>query len=521
MSVEFDEPRRDAGQRGRNMLLRPNVGVLLVALCVVALAGFSSGVAAQDSDSFVINSGASAGGEVSVGLNKSVVIDLPRDASDILVSNPGIADAVIRTPRRIYVTGIDVGQSNVIIFDRAGRQIVSLELRVERDPATLAQLLRRLIPGADINVEIVSDNVILTGTVRNAGDARRAEDIAGVFANGGANAQPPPQSSSSATEGGISISLSTQDDAPQSSIINMLSIQGEDQVHLKVTVAEVSRHVIKQLGIELNGSIGIGNLFQGSLGTQNPWAGTVIRHSLNSASGTIGDPNGSASLTATMRALEQTGMIRTLAEPTLTAISGESASFLAGGEFPVPVGRDDDAIDIEYKPFGVSLGFTPVVLSEGRISMRVKAEVSELSMETGLTAVGANGSDLLLPSIKVRRAESTIELPSGGSMVLGGLIRDSLRQSVSQVPGLGKLPILGTLFRSRDFQRDETELVIIVTPYLVKPVSRNALTTPDQGFAPASDAQAILLGNINRVYGANSSSEPRTEYRGLFGFIFD
>jgi pilus assembly protein CpaC len=458
---------------------------------------------------------------VKVGLNKSLIIDLPRDARDILVSNPVIADAVIRTPRRIYVTGVAVGQSNVIIFDQAGQEIVSLELEVERDAATLSRMLAQLIPDSDIQVEIVSDNIVLSGKVKNAADARRAQDIANVFANGGAQAQPSPTKTSVDSGGGqgtgVNISLTTNQETPTSSVINMLSIEGEDQVHLKVTVAEVQRDIAKQLGITLDGEINIGS-FTSSIVTANPFAIAGEALSDNEITGGWFKDNDN-NLSLTLNALEQTGMIKTLAEPTLTAISGENASFLAGGEFPVPTGIDDQGqVSITFKPFGVALAFTPVVLSEGRISLRVKTEVSELSQEDNVQL-----GPLQIPSLKVRRAESTLELPSGGSMVLGGLLKDGVRQSIGALPGLGKLPVLGPLFRSRDFQRNETELVIIITPYLVKPVPRSALATPDQGFAPASDAQSILLGNINRVYGVKGSSSPDASYQytGRFGFIYE
>ena len=496
--------------------------VLMAALSMVAVMGVGSlHHQAEAQSNLTVSAQQLVPREVAVGLNKSLVIDLPRDARDILVSNPSIADAVIRTPRRIYVTGIAVGQSNVIIFDGVGRRIVSLEMRVERDPSTLAQLLRRLIAGSDIEVEIVSDNIILSGSVRNAADARRAEDIAGIFANGGANAQPnqSPNSASGGAEGSVSISLSNTDEVPKSSIINMLSIEGEDQVHLKVTVAEVQRNIAKQLGLEFTGSLSVSRLVAGIV-TQNPFAIANKNLSANQITGGLFKDDNNLKLT--VRALEQTGMITTLAEPTLTAISGESASFLAGGEFPVPTGRDSSGnINIEFKPFGVALSFTPVVLSEGRISLRVKTEVSELSADGAFTLTGLGGNDLTIPGLKVRRAESTMEMPSGGSMILGGLIQDSVRQSIGRVPGLGNLPILGPLFRSRDFQRSETELVIIITPYLVTPVARTALATPDQGYAPASDSQGILLGSINRVYGAQGGDKPAGSYRGHFGFIFD
>ncbi len=302
----------------------------------------------------------------------------------------------------------------------------------------------------------------------------------------------------------------------------MLSIEGEDQVHLKVTVAEVQRNIAKQLGVDVSGSLDAGIV--ANIATSNPFGVTNKALSSNVIGGGYGASTDANHLRLSIQALEQTGVIKTLAEPTLTAISGENASFLAGGEFPVPTGRDQDGnVTIQFKPFGVALGFTPVVLSEGRISLRVKTEVSELSADGSFTLTGSGGNDLTIPGLKVRRAETTMELPSGGSMVLGGLLEDSVRQSIGAVPGLGKLPVLGPLFRSRDFQRNETELVIIVTPYLVTPVPRSALATPDQGFAPASDAQSILLGNINRVYGVNGGNSPDAsyQYRGNFGFIFE
>jgi pilus assembly protein CpaC len=478
---------------------------------------------------------------VKVGLNKSLVIDLPRDARDILVSNPVIADAVIRTPRRIYVTGVAVGQSNVIIFDQAGQQIVTLDLQVERDSSNLSQMLARLIPDSDIQVEVVNDNIVLTGTVKNAADSQKAQDIANIFANGGANAQPGSTSTSTSSGGGssgssagnVSISLSTSQQAPTSSVINMLTIQGEEQVQIKVTVAEVQRSIVKQLGIDWNAqNISIGGVLLGAV-TSLPYAvtghapgnalnGTWVQNYATDSIGnsTTGDPIwAQRKLGATISALNQTGLFRTLAEPTLTAISGENASFLAGGEFPVPTGRDQNGnVTIQFKPYGVALSFTPVVLSEGRISLRVKTEVSELSQEGAVQL-----SDISIPSLKVRRAATTLELPSGGSMVLGGLLQDSARQSIAALPGLGKLPFLGPLFRSRDFQRGETELVIIATPYLVKPVPRSALATPGQGLAPASDAQSIFLGNLNRVYGVKGRSAPGASYQysGKFGFIFE
>ncbi len=498
----------------RDFLRKAAIG----AAALLALAAVDVSFSAVSAQPLTLDN--SANRTVKVGLNKSIVIDLPRDARDILVSNPVIADAVIRTPRRIYVTGIAIGSSNVIVFDRAGQQIVSLELEVERDTSTLSTMLRRLIPGSDINVEIITDNIVLSGAVRNAADSRRAQDIANIFANGGAQAQPAGggggSSGGGAAAGGTTISLSTGPQAtPTSSVVNLLNIEGEDQVHVKVTVAEIQRNIAKQLGIEMSGTFDVGE-FAAKVVTGNPFA--IANKSLSDNALTGGwSKSDSNNLAVTLRALEQTGTIKTLAEPTLTAISGETASFLAGGEFPVPTGRDQNGnITIEFKPFGVALGFTPVVLSEGRISLRVKTEVSEVSNE-----VTVSFGDISIPGLKVRRAESTLELPSGGSMVLGGLLQDSVRQSIGKLPGLGDLPVLGPLFRSRDFQRNESELVIIVTPYLVKPVARSALATPDQGYVTSSDANANFLGDLNRVYGTQGNRAPAGTYQGNYGFIIE
>jgi pilus assembly protein CpaC len=474
----------------------------------------------------------SAARSVKLGLNKSVVVDLPRDARDVLVSNPAVADAVIRTSRRIYLTGVAVGQTNIIVFDRAGQQIVSLDLEVERDGRTLSAMLQRLIPGSDIQVEMVNDNIVLSGTVRNASDSRRAQDVAGIFVNGGVKAQPQSGGGGASSGAGgsatnISISSGTQD-VPTSNIVNLLSIEGEDQVNLKVTVAEVNRNTIKQLGVDWNlQNVNIGNMvFSVATNSVFPINNAIPGNSAGGAyvnnfvtpsiGGSAGDSiNAQESIGATVDALEQTGVLRTLAEPTLTAISGEQASFLAGGEFPVPVGASNGDLTIEFKPFGIALSFVPVVLSEGRISLRVKTEVSELSQDGALELFNTS-----IPSLKVRRAETTLELPSGGALVMGGLLQDDVRQAISGVPGLKKLPILGTLFRSRDYQRNETELVIIVTPYLVKPVGRPALSRPDDGFSTSSDKDATFLGRLNTVYGGPGSA-PAGTYQGHYGYIYE
>jgi pilus assembly protein CpaC len=225
--------------------------------------------------------------------------------------------------------------------------------------------------------------------------------------------------------------------------------------------------------------------------------------------------------------MESAGVIRTLAEPNLTAISGESATFVSGGEFPIPAGYSCDPAtrvcltQIRFKKFGISLNFTPVVLTEGRISLRVMTEVSELSSENSMTITQTLGNSLTVPSIRTRRAETTLEIPSGGSMAMAGLIQEQTKQAINGLPGLTQLPVLGSLFRSRDYVNGQTELVVLVTPYVVRAVAQKELSRPDDGFADASDPQSDLLGSINRIYGAPGRAEPARNYRGTYGFITD
>jgi pilus assembly protein CpaC len=292
-----------------------------------------------------------------------------------------------------------------------------------------------------------------------------------------------------------------------------------------VTVAEVARSIIKQLGIDLTASMTYGTAVV-NFNNVNPFtannAPLVADNTLKTSFGAT------PSVTATLRAMESAGVVRTLAEPNLTAISGEAATFISGGEFPIPTGvtcqtTTSGAVGqcvqtVSFKKFGISLNFTPVVLTEGRISLRVMTEVSEVSTENALTG-GAGGTTI--PSIKTRRAETTLEIPSGGSMAMAGLIQDQTKQAINGMPGLMQLPILGTLFRSRDFVNKQTELMVLVTPYVVRAVAQKDLSRPDDGFVNASDPQADLLGSINRIYGVPGRVEPVRNYRGTYGFITD
>ena len=428
---------------------------------------------------------------VQLGIGKSVVIDLPRDIKDVLVAEPKFANAVVRSTRRAYLIGVAVGQTNIYFFDADGKQIAGFDVAVTRDLNGIRAMLQKLLPNSDVRVDGVGDGVMLSGSVANASESQQAFDVAGRLVGG------------------------------TDKVVNNLTIRGRDQVMLKVTVAEVQRDVIKQLGIDLNGSLSYGSSVL-NFNNTNPF--TALGQPLVAGNAVTGTFN---SVNATLRAMERAGVIRTLAEPNLTAISGESANFLAGGEFPIPSGYTCDPLtkvcqlSIQFKKFGVGLNFTPVVLSEGRISLKVMTEVSELSNENSIQLVQGSSTQTI-PAIKTRRAETTVEIPSGGALAMAGMIQEQTKHQISGLPGLMDLPVLGTLFKSRDYVNRQTELMVIVTPYIARAVAVKDLSRPDDGFADPSDPTAILLGRINKIYGApGRPAGPAPEYRGKYGFILD
>ncbi|HTK36734.1 MAG TPA: type II and III secretion system protein family protein [Caulobacteraceae bacterium] len=472
---------------------------------------------------------------MSLPKGKSAVIELPVDARDVLVSDPKVADVVLSTPRRIYVLGVGAGQTDAVFFDGAGRQLLNLNIRVDQDISALAETLKRLMPDDDIRVEGVNGSLVLSGTVTNLGEADKA----------------------------LQIARSTVSDPKL--VINMLGIAESEQVMLKVRIVEVNRTVIKQLGVNLNAVVnqigqpqyvfgtastfGVNGALLGGLSGGYKYDSTqvptlqipcgdptltgckgVVRSiqdaaNYNTATATtvVGKP-GLNQGAATLQAFERVGLVRTLAEPNLTATSGEAAKFLAGGEFPVPAGRDNNGqVTVEFKPYGVGLGFTPVVLSKGRISLKVSTEYSEIT-NVGSVTIGSGtvgGATVNVPGLTVRRAETMVELPSGGSMMIAGLLQSTTKSTIDSLPGLTQLPILGALFRSRDFLNDETELVVIVTPYLVKSVSPDQLQTPADGLQIADDLQTTLLGRLNTAFGRYPAKTADATYRGPYGYVVD
>jgi pilus assembly protein CpaC len=471
----------------------------LAALIVMTLFGRSTPVTAADPGRVapaVQILGDKAAQFVPLGVSKSIVVDLPGDIKDVLVADPKIANAVVRTARRAYIIGVAVGQTNVYFFDAEGKQLMAFDIAVTRDLNGIRAALKRALPNIDVAVEGLADGIMLTGSAASQAESQQAFDLASRLAG------------------------------DPNKVVNGITVRDRDQVMLKVTVAEVQRDIIKQLGIDLSGSLSSGQaVVDFTNGNPFPVLGQALVNS-NAITATY------RGVSATVRAMERAGVIRTLAEPTLTAISGETANFMAGGEFPIPAGFTCDPVtrncqyQIQWKKFGVGLNFTPVVMSEGRISLKVLTEVSELSTDNQLSLTQAISSTqtttLTIPSIKTRRAETTVEIPSGGSLAMAGMIHEQTKQQLNGIPGLMNLPVLGALFKSRDYVNRQTELMVLITPYIARAVAQKDLSRPDDGYADASDQATSLLGRFNRLYGTPGQDNPRDKsYRGNVGFILD
>ncbi|MEX1060923.1 MAG: type II and III secretion system protein family protein [Methyloceanibacter sp.] len=533
----------------RRLSLKSSAGFVALAAACLALCGViaPSAVLADDQHRSYLRVGESGSGrQITLGLNKSMIIELPREVREVMVSNPAKIDAILQTSTRAYLTGRAAGEANIIFVDKDGRQVVTLEVTIERDLQALGALLSRLIPSSHVRVEGIGERVVLTGTVTNPIDANRACEIVTSFL--GPLDQQNGNSSASGGGSAVTVTAGTTSNGGSglssgclvSNVINMITVEGREQVLLKVSVVEMERNIIKQFGVDLGTLVNSGNFAFAALsklpfpintqggGLIAPFLGNDVAIPADAVQGTpsfvsqgvagggIQWLSGANRVQTVLRALESDGLLRTLAEPNLTAISGETANFLAGGEFPIPVAQQLGTISVEFKKFGIGLAFTPVVMSEGRISLKVSTEVSELSNQGAVIL-----SNITIPALKVRRAETVVELPSGGSLVMAGLLSDQSKQALSGYPGLKSLPILGTLFRSRDFLKNETELVVLVTPYVVKPVARAELAQPDDGFGWASDLNSDLLGQMNRVYGRHPERAPVGRFDGDVGFIVE
>jgi pilus assembly protein CpaC len=423
---------------------------------------------------------------ISLPVGKARLIRLPMAVRDVLVANPATANVVVKTPRLIYLVGLAVGATNAFFLDAEGKELLRLEIQVQLDVIGAEETLKTLLPNADVKITAVNSHLFLTGSVRSADISQNAQVIASRFVEADDN------------------------------VINMLAVIEDQQVLLQVRVAEVSRNVLKELGINLFDALtgAFSTLTSGQLnarlGTAGPTLDTPFLNGVLSYS-----PNPGDTLTVAINALERNGLIKTLAEPNLTTISGEPATFLAGGEYPVPIASTDGQISISQEPFGVALSFTPVVLNSGRISLRIFTEVSALSTDGAITL-----ANIQVPALTVRRAETTVELPSGGSLMIAGLLLEQETAGIRGVPGLKDVPILGSFFRNNSLDNTETELVIAVTCYLVRPVEPKQLSAPSDGIIPPSDYDLYLLGRLHGVY---LGGEPTTtaSLKGPIGYILE
>jgi pilus assembly protein CpaC len=481
-------PRADATHLSRTLRFVA-IAALLGGLLGLAPLGLDAARGAETTHLRVSKGALGAIQLIELGINKSLIVDLPANVGEVIVSQPEVAAAVMRSKNRAIIRGVGAGDTNIFFLDAAGRTISVLDIEVFQPRSevgsSLEASLKRIIPGSAIRVESVTlegiNRVVLSGTVNSQDDEQRAIDIAVQFAGDPAN------------------------------VASVIDVAGPQQVMLQVTVAEVNREAVKQLGINLNGTATIGSV---TLGLQNNPALGGASNVVTSNGGSAGVSVPGFSLTATLRALERRSALRTLAEPNLTAISGQEAEFLAGGEFPVPTAvADDGTVTYTFKEFGVRLKFTPTVKSNGIIGLVVDTRVSEPTSEGGFSVGGVT-----IQATKDRQARTSVELGAGQTLAIAGLIQDTVRQQINKLPGLGDIPILGALFRSRDFIQARTELVILVTPYLAFPGDAPAL--PTDGMVVAGDAEAIFLGHMEAIYGVGPDGM-RGGYDGSVGFVLD
>lgn len=423
---------------------------------------------------------------LTLSVGRGQLVDLPRSMTDLFVANDAIADVQVRSSRALYVFGKAAGETTVYATDSAGNVVYSATVRVGTNLNSVSAMLDLAMPEAHIAVTPMNGLVLLTGTVSSPSDVQEAQSLVQAFVG------------------------------EETQVVSRLRTATPLQVNLQVRIAEVSRSVIRDIGVNLATADSTGGFQFGITRgraafpqyTPGGPVGTGFTESGDGTTRVTGIDGGSTiaglgrlfglDIASALDLAETEGQAVTLAEPNLTALSGETASFLAGGEFPIPLAQGLGSVSIEYKQFGVSLAFTPVVLANGRISMRVRPEVSELS-DNG--AIELNG--FTVPALTTRRAETTVELGSGQSFMIAGLMQNSHNSTVDRTPGIGDVPILGALFRSNRWRRNETELVIVVTPYLVQPVSADQIALPTDGYLSPNAAERLLLG---RTYGGETGA---------------
>lgn len=457
---------------------------LLSMFCVGAFMLGSLSIAHADKTNIGMIGAVERSSNVDVMLGKAEMVNIGGDIADVLVADPSIVDVMAVKSNRLYVVGSALGDTNIMALDANGDIIKKINIHVQMDTDRLSAMVKELYPNENVNIKAIIDQVVLTGSVSNPAVANKITSLVGHYAG--------------EVQG---LAESEHDNV----IVNMLGVRGEQQVMLRVKIVEASRSALKDLGVELDavggaiGDLGVGVATATALGLTNPTqlaAGQVTYDS-----GDLGN------ITSLVRALEQKGILNTLAEPNLTSISGEQAGFLAGGEFPIPTQLDDNGnLVYEFRPFGVSLNFLPTVMSEERISLQLTTEVSNATFDQNLQLQGIS-----VPTFNVRRAETTVELPSGGTLMIAGLIQSESISGLSQLPGVGDIPVVGDLIKSDTFTRNESEVVVMITPYLVKPFAQNRSAQAPSSL-PVVTQPALTQSTTENNFGALASEELMNYY---------
>lgn len=429
-----------------------------------------------------------ASGALNVPMNRAVVVESDVPFAELSIANPGIADISTLSDRSIYVLGKAPGRTTLTLLSPEGQLISNVDVQVTPDVAEFKERLQQILPGEQIEVRTANDGIVLSGMVSSTAKLDRALDLANRYA--------PDR------------------------VSNLMVVGGTQQVMLKVRFAEVNRNVTKSLSSSVafrdSGSL------RGETGSYltpgNNLGGTLTTKTGTSAAVAFGGSIGGLELEVFLEALESKGMVRTLAEPNLTALSGQEAKFLAGGEFPVPGESNGGGITIEYKPFGVELNFIPVVVDGNIINLTINAAVSAVDPTTGIVDTQGRA----IPAFKRRETSTTVDMRDGDSFAIAGLLQDDFRDINTQVPWLGDLPILGALFRSADYQRAQTELVVIVTPHLVSPVSGAALALPTDRVRIPTERELFLFGNVaGSPKGGAAGEVARQDFSTSYGYVME
>jgi pilus assembly protein CpaC len=469
----------------------------------IALSLLVAGIGAQ-----AITPAAAAENELIVPIHRSELVEVSSAISEVIVANPDVADVYVHGNNKVSVVGKAIGATNLRILGKQSNVLRTVNIRVSYDLPGIRQTLYQLFPYEDISVQPVNNNLALTGMVSSAAVAAKAVRVVNEFLMP-VDAQQRPRGN------GFALTNAIATNNADVGVINMLKVTSGQQVLLRVRVGEMQRTALKQLGINWR-AINADSLAAASGLLVGAPAGTfpVRPDTFGALAGTVN--KGGTSVTAMIDALERNNLFKLLAEPNLVAMSGEEAEFLAGGEFPIPIQAQNEQVTIQFKEFGVSVKFLPKVLSDSRIRVSVAPEISELS-EIGSISIGG----FQIPSLSTRRAKTTVELAPGESFMIAGLLRDQSDTSIDQVPGLGEVPVLGALFRSTQFQRNETELVIAVTPYLVDPLTGDEVRLPTDGFRQPSMMDQFFYGALGGLTEQSLRASQTPSLEGPIGFMVD